>query len=300
MRRALAEKVSNRGGSPWWRDFRNLEYTEMGVEKRHNRELNLIRDFAVSLAREAGAIQKKHLGLAKKVEHKGAVDLVTQVDRLCEELITCRILERFPTHRIVAEESEHSVQKGSPFKWYVDPLDGTTNYVHGYPCFSVSIGLEVDGQIVLGVVYDPMGDEIYHAIKGNGASLNGKTISVSETQQLGHSLLATGFPYDIRESRENNLEYFTRFALASQGVRRDGSAALDLCYVATGRFDGFWEMKLRPWDLAAGIVIVKEAGGRVSDFGNGPLRIDSGEVLATNGLIHGQMVSVLKRSKIER
>ncbi|NIQ37822.1 MAG: inositol monophosphatase [Proteobacteria bacterium] len=271
----------------------------MDVEKRHNCDFDLISDFAVSLAREAGMIQKKHLGLAKKVEHKGAVDLVTQVDRMCEELITCRILERFPTHRIVAEESEHRVHQGSPFKWYIDPLDGTTNYVHGYPCFSVSIGLEVDGQIVLGVVYDPIGDEIYHAIKGNGASLNGKKISVSRTQQLGQSLLATGFPYDIRESRDN-LEYFTRFALTSQGIRRDGSAALDLCYVATGRFDGFWEMKLRPWDLAAGVVIVKEAGGRVSDFENGPLRIDSGEVLATNGLIHGQMVSVLKQSKRER
>ncbi len=182
----------------------------------------------------------------------------------------------------------------------MDPLDGTTNYVHGYPCFSVSIGFEVNGQLVLGVVYDPMGDEFFHAIKGDGAFLNGRRISVSETRDLDHSLLATGFPYDIRESQENNIDNFANFSLASQGVRRDGSAALDLCYVAMGRFDGFWELKLRPWDLAAGIVMVTEAGGRVSDFSDGTFRLDSGEVIATNGLIHGQMVSILGGHKIER
>jgi len=246
-----------------------------------------------------GEIQRRHLGQPSQVEYKGAVDLVTQVDRLCEEVIIGRISDRFPHHNIVAEERE-DLQTGSAFQWYVDPLDGTTNYVHRYPCFSVSIGLEVRGEIVLGVVYDPTRDEIFCGIKGGGAFLNDRKIGVSKTKDLDHSLLATGFPYDIRESQENNIAFFTSFALASQGVRRDGSAALDLCYVAVGRFDGFWEMKLRPWDLAAGILMVKEAGGRVSDFRDGHFQIGSGEVLATNGLIHGQMVSVLNRGRVQK
>jgi len=271
-----------------------------GVKTLENCELKWIKDFVGTLARDAGEIQRRHLSGSKQVKYKGPVDLVTQVDHMCEQVIISRILERFPGHHIVAEEGVRNPQAGSPCKWYVDPLDGTTNYVHGYPCFSVSIGFEVNGQLVLGVVYDPMGDEFFHAIKGDGAFLNGRRVSVSETPDLDHSLLATGFPYDIRESQENNIDNFANFSLASQGVRRDGSAALDLCYVAMGRFDGFWELKLRPWDLAAGIVMVAEAGGRVSDFSNGPFRIDSGEVIATNGLIHGQMVSILEGRKIER
>ncbi len=258
-----------------------------------------MKDLAEAVAREVGEIQRKHLGAAGQVEHKGTVDLVTWVDRLCEEIIIGRISDRFPHHTVVAEESKHRQAK-SAIQWYVDPLDGTTNYVHGYPCFSVSIGLAVEGEIVLGVVYDPIRDEIFHGTKGGGVFRNGGKISVSKTESLDQSLLATGFPYDIRESQENNLDHFRRFSLASQGVRRDGSAALDLCYVAMGRFDGFWEMKLRPWDLAAGVLMVREAGGRVSDLRDGHFRIDSGEVLATNGLIHGQMVSLLNAEKIPR
>ncbi|NIO04538.1 MAG: inositol monophosphatase [Proteobacteria bacterium] len=270
------------------------------IEKLNHRELKSIGDFVVALAREAGEIQRRHLGQSKPIAYKGPVDLVTEVDHLCEDAIIGRILDRFPRHHVLAEEGEHKPQGESSFRWYVDPLDGTTNYVHGYPCFSVSIGLEVEAEMVLGVVYDPMGDELFHGIKDHGAFLNGRKINVSKIRALEQSLLATGFPYDIRESEENNIDHFAKFALASQGVRRDGSAALDLCYVAIGRFDGFWEMKLRPWDVAAGVVMVREAGGRVSDFRNAPFSIDSGEVLATNGLIHGQMVSLLERGRIKR
>jgi myo-inositol-1(or 4)-monophosphatase len=263
-------------------------------------ELRSIKDFVNAVAREAGEIQRRHLSGCIQIEFKGAIDLVTEVDHLCEQLIVGRILDRFPRHHIVAEEGQQYSETDSSFRWYIDPLDGTVNYVHGYPCFCVSIGLEAEGEMVLGVVYDPVREEIFQATKGNGAFFNGEKISVSGTRDLGHSLLATGFPYDIRESQETNIDHFASFALASQGVRRGGSAALDLCYVAVGRLDGFWELKLSPWDLAAGIVMVREAGGRVSDFGEGPFRIDSGEVLATNGLIHRQMASVLAGTKSKK
>jgi len=271
----------------------------MRTGKLGKRELESMTDFAETLAREVGEIQKRCLGQSNRIEYKGVVDLVTQVDHRCEAVIAGRIADRFPDHHIVAEESQYP-QTGSAFQWYVDPLDGTTNYVHGYPCFSVSIALAVEGEMLLGVVCDPMREETFSGTKGEGAFLNGRRISVSKTQNLDHSLLATGFPYDIRESQENNIDCFTRFSLVSQGVRRDGSAALDLCYLAMGRFDGFWEMKLHPWDLAAGILMVMEAGGRVSDFEGEDFRLDSGEVLATNGLIHDQMVSVLIESHIEK
>jgi myo-inositol-1(or 4)-monophosphatase len=216
------------------------------------------------------------------------------MDRRCEEVITGRISERFPQHDIVAEES-HRVLTGSPFKWYVDPLDGTTNYVHGYPCFGVSIGLAAEGEIVLGVVRDPMREETFSGIHGRGAYLNGNRISVSKTRDLNYSLVGTGFPYDLRENPENVIDSFAGVIMASQGVRRDGSAALNLCYVAAGRLDGFWERKLQPWDLAAGILLVREAGGTVTGFDGGSFGLDSGEVLASNGLIHEEMIRTLKR-----
>jgi myo-inositol-1(or 4)-monophosphatase len=261
-------------------------------------DLESFKNFAVVLAREAGAIQQSRFGCPNDIEYKGSVDLVTSVDRRCEAAITGRIRDRFPDHDMVSEESE-SPLTGSPFRWHVDPLDGTTNYVHGYPCFSVAIALEVEGEMTMGVVYDPVRDEMFYGTKGHGAFLNGRRIRVSPTADLDHSLLATGFPYDIRRSRENNIDYFTRFSLVSQGVRQDGSAALDLCYVAMGRFDGYWEMKLASWDLAAGTLVVQEAGGRVSGFGGGRFRIESGEVLASNGCIHEQMISVLSDGKTE-
>ncbi len=268
------------------------------MSRQPNREdLRGLMDFARQLAVRAGEIQRTQLGQVRDVEYKETDEMVTRVDRLCESVVVQGISERFPHHNIVTEESEYP-QTDHAYRWYVDPLDGTTNYVHGYRHFSVSIALEFEGEMVLGLVYDPMHDEIFSGAQNSGAFLNGRRISVSETGRLDRSLLATGFPYDVRRSQPNNMENFNRFSLASQAVRVDGSAALNLCYVAVGRFDGFWEMKLCPWDLAGGILIVREAGGRVSNFQNRRFRIDSGEVLATNGLIHDQMVSILREAEI--
>lgn len=251
-----------------------------------------IRQFAIETARAAGILLKENVGRIRKIEFKGAVDIVTDVDRKSEKLITEAIKKAFPGHGILAEESPEVVQ-ASPFKWIIDPLDGTTNYSHGFPFFCVSIGYEVSGEVVLGVVYDPMMDELYAAEKGKGATLNGKKIAVSAIGDLGRSLLATGFPYDLRASKENNLDHFSAFSLKAQAIRRAGSAALDLCYIATGRFDGYWEMKLKPWDTAAGSLMVAEAGGMMTDFSGGPFSIYAPECLASNGLIHEQMKRVL-------
>jgi myo-inositol-1(or 4)-monophosphatase len=268
------------------------------MSRQPNREdLRGLMDFARRLALRAGEIQRTQLGHVGDVEYKETDEMVTRVDRLCESVIVGGISERFPHHNIVAEENEYP-QTDHAYRWYVDPLDGTTNYVHGYRHFSVSIALEFEGEMVLGLVYDPMHDEIFSGTQNGGAFLNGRRISVSGTGRLDRSLLATGFPYDARRGQPNNMENFNRFSLASQAVRVDGSAALNLCYVAVGRFDGFWEMKLRPWDMAGGGLIVREAGGRVSNFQNGRFRIDSGEVLSTNGLIHDQMVSILREAEI--
>jgi myo-inositol-1(or 4)-monophosphatase len=248
--------------------------------------------FAQETAKMAGRLLREHVPQRHHVEHKGAVDLVTEVDRLSERAIVSAIRSAYPEHLIQTEEGTSRAASGS-WRWIVDPLDGTTNYVHGYPCYSVSIALEQRGQIVLGVVHDPLRDELFVARRGGGAKRNGQALSVSPTGRLTDSLLATGFPYDIRSSSDNNLDHFARFALRAQGVRRDGSAALDLCYVAAGRFDGFWEMKLAPWDVAAGALMVTEAGGRISDFAGGPFHIDGRQVIASNGRIHDHMIEVL-------
>lgn len=247
---------------------------------------------AVTAAKEAGALLKKHLGDAGRVEFKGAVDIVTEMDRRAESLIKDRLGAAFPDYATLAEESD-ATETGSERRWIIDPLDGTTNYAHGFPFFCVSIALEDSGGVVLGVVYDPMLDEIFTAEKGGGAYLNGRPISVSSTERLDRSLLATGFPYDIRTSSSNNLDNFSKFSLRAQAVRRAGSAALDLCYVACGRFDGFWELKLHPWDTAAGALIVTEAGGTVTDFSGNSFSIYGDECLATNGVVHGEMIEVL-------
>ena len=250
-------------------------------------------DFARRTARMAGDLVRERSPRRHRVEHKGAVDLVTEADRLSEQAIVETIRSAYPNHSILAEEGTGQ-EDSSVLRWIVDPLDGTTNYTHGYPCYSVSLALEHQGRIDLGVVYDPLRDELYEARRGDGARLNGRRIHVSATGGLTDSLLATGFPYDIRTSPDNNLDYFARFALQAQGIRRDGSAALDLCYLAAGRFDGFWEMKLSPWDVAAGALIVSEAGGRLSNFTGGPFRIDGAQVIASNGRIHEQMIAVLQ------
>lgn len=253
-----------------------------------------IEDTAVAAARRAGALLKEHLGRAGKVEFKGAVDIVTELDRRSEDQIIADIKKAFPDHGILTEERSEIVT-GSPSRWIIDPLDGTTNYAHGFPFFSVSIAFEEAGEVKFGVVYDPMRDELFTAEHGKGAFLNGRTIEVSKTSSLDKSLLATGFPYDLRQSKDNNIDHFTNFAFRAQAIRRAGSAALDLSYVASGRFDGFWEMKLKPWDTAAAVLIVKEAGGTVTDFKGEEFSLLKPECLASNGVIHKEMRDVLNK-----
>jgi myo-inositol-1(or 4)-monophosphatase len=244
-------------------------------------------------ALEAGQLLLRRFQTEFAVSKKGIVNLVTEVDIAAEKLIVSRIRKAFPTHLILAEEN-HSQVSGSGFKWIIDPLDGTTNYAHGYPVFSVSIGLEVAGELEWGAVFDPTRNELFTASRGAGAFCNDAPVRVSKTESLVASLLATGFPYDVHTSRQNNLKNYCAFAVRSQGVRRGGSAAVDLCYVAAGRLDGFWELKLNPWDCAAGTLIVREAGGSVTDFRDRPSSIYGGEIVASNALIHGQMLETLE------
>ncbi|HSR09899.1 MAG TPA: inositol monophosphatase family protein [Thermodesulfobacteriota bacterium] len=259
--------------------------------------MEAFRAVAVRAARKAGRILQSRLGRVKKVEYKGAVNLVTEMDLLSEKMIVSAIRAAFPRHSILSEEQTDRTEP-SPYRWVVDPLDGTTNYAHGFPVYCVSIGLAKEEEIILGVVYDPSRDELFVAEKGKGARLNGRRIRVSSAPLLSQSLLATGFPYDLRKSPVNNFDHFQNFARRVHAVRRAGSAALDLCYVAAARFDGFWEMKLGAWDLAAGSLMVKEAGGTVSDFSGKPIFLDGSHVLATNGKIHREMIGVLKRGRL--
>jgi myo-inositol-1(or 4)-monophosphatase len=251
---------------------------------------------AILAAKKAGLLLKRRLGWKRQVKYKGVVNLVTEMDLLAEKVIVSEIRKRYPDHSLLAEEKT-DLRGDSPYRWVIDPLDGTTNYAHGYPVFSVSIALEKAGEVILGVVYDPTRDELFVGKKGKGARLNGRKIHVSSTPKLSECLLATGFPYDIRETAADNFDHFRNFALRAHAVRRAGSAALDLCYVAAGRFDGFWEMKLGPWDLAAGSLMVREAGGKVTDFLGTPLVLDGKYVLASNGKIHREMIQLLKRGR---
>ena len=252
-------------------------------------------NFATETAREAGKLLVQKLGVAK-VSTKGDINLVTEADIAAENLIIERIRSYYPQHGILAEESGEAVLAGgkrSEWKWIIDPLDGTTNYAHGYPCFCVSIALERDGQLEIGVVYDPMRDEMFAAERGSGATLNDRKIRVSSVEELSGAMLCTGFPYNVRE-RPDFARDFTNFTMNAQAVRRDGSAALDLAYVACGRFDGFWEDGLSPWDIAAGALLIFEARGKVTNFNDQPLDIYNEQVLASNGLIHEAMMKVLK------
>jgi myo-inositol-1(or 4)-monophosphatase len=247
-------------------------------------------------ALEAGEMLRKGMDERKEISYKGEVDLVTNFDRAAQEMIVNRLSLAFPDHGFLAEE-DLSQKPGGDFRWIIDPLDGTTNYAHRFPIFTVSIGLEFRGHLVLGVVYDPTRQEMFEARENGGARLNGRRVHVSQVAELNRSLLATGFPYDIRESRVNNVVHFNNFIMRAQAVRRCGSAAMDLCHLACGRFDGFWELKLKPWDMAAGAVIVREAGGRLSDFHGGEFSLVDSETLASNGLIHEAMIRVLEMGK---
>ena len=254
-----------------------------------------MKDFAVDLAHKAGALLIKKFDQSIEVHYKGDINLVTEADKMSESLIIETIRQNFPDHGILSEESP-AILDGSSMRWIIDPLDGTTNYAHGYPVFCVSIALEKDGVVILGVIYDPTRDDIFTAVRGEGAYLNGKRLAVSKTRDLTRSLLATGFPYDIRESKENNLDYFTLMAKEVQAIRRAGAAALDIAYVAAGRFDGFWELKLKPWDMAAGCLLLEEAGGKITDIFADPWNLLSPHIIVSNGLIHEQMFAVFKRA----
>ncbi len=255
-----------------------------------NQSVKAYRETAIRAAREAGRIIMRNLGGRMRVGFKGKFNLVTRTDHEAEKTVVRLIRRRHPDHGIVAEEG-HGLRERRQIQWYVDPLDGTTNYAHGFPSFCVSIGLEISGEMVLGVVFDPFHRELFEARKGKGAFLNGRRISVSRTARLGRSLVVTGFNW---KSLPENLRHFARFSMKVEGVRRTGSAALDLCYVAMGRFDGFWELMLSPWDVAAGAVVVREAGGRLSDFSGKHFSVYSREILASNGRVHAQMLSLLR------
>ncbi|MEA2583862.1 MAG: monophosphatase [Thermomicrobiales bacterium] len=257
------------------------------------------REVAISAARDAGTVLRERLSRARTIDFKGTVDLVTDADRASEELIASRIHQAFPDHRLLGEEGARGAgidgNEVPEFGWVVDPLDGTTNYAHGYPHFAVSIALERRGLVVLGVVYDPMREELFVAERGKGATLNGEPLHVSAVDQLIRALLATGFPYDI-EQRGENSAIWDVFLNASQGTRRDGAAALNLCYVAAGRLDGFWERPLQPWDIAAGGLMVLEAGGVATTYDEEPFDPYRREVIASNGHIHEAMVGVVHQA----
>src|SRR5215471_7235275 len=240
------------------------------------------------IAREAGALLMAYFAQRIKFEYKGDADLVTEADRKSEALIFEHIRSRWPGHDVIGEEGSR-VESGSDYKWYVDPLDGTTNFAHGFPVFCVSLAVEHKGRRVAGTVYDPTRDELFAAELGSGARLNAKTVKVSTTARLAESLVATGFPSHKRH-KNPNIHFYHQITLRSHGVRRAGSAALDLCSVACGRFDGFWEFNLNPWDTAAGVLIVEEAGGRVTNFSGGGFQLNSRETLASNGLIHNALL----------
>jgi myo-inositol-1(or 4)-monophosphatase len=256
---------------------------------------------ASAIAREAGARLREFFAQGVETEYKGDVDLVTVADRTVEKLIRGRLGEVFPEHGVYGEEGTRERMEGE-FRWYVDPLDGTTNFAHGFPQFCVSMGLErrpvpadpeADGTIVAGVIYDPMRDELYSAERGHGAWLNGKPMHVSRIPDLAESLVSTGFPSRKRHDSPN-IHFYQEFTLRSHGVRRAGSAALDLAFIACGRLEAFWEFNLNPWDTAAGFLLVEEAGGLVTDFAGEAFQLNSKEVLASNGLIHAEMVELFK------
>ena len=252
-------------------------------------------EFAEEVARGAGEILRRNYGRRQSIHFKGEINLVTDVDRRSEEYIMGRIRSAFPDHGILSEESSEHLSP-SPFRWIIDPLDGTTNYAHNYPCFCVSVALERDGELLAGAVFDPLLSESFTASVGGGAFLNGERIAVSGIEDLRRSLLATGFAYDVKESTDNNLDFFREFVFTGQAIRRDGSAALDMCYLACGRFDGFWELKLHPWDTAAGLLLLREAGGVATRLDGSTYDIHQPDLLASNGRIHEQMMAVVHRA----
>lgn len=258
-------------------------------------QLQAFLDIATEAAFSAGAVLKHYLGQLDDIQEKGRPgDLVTVADKEAEQVVLGVLRRHFPEHSVLAEESGRIEAKDTDYLWAIDPLDGTTNYTHQYPFFAVSIGLLVHGVPSLGVIYDPFHEDIFQAAKGLGAYRNRRPIQVSTTQTLSQSLLVTGFAYDRRETSDNNYAEFCHLTHKTQGVRRGGAASLDLAYVACGRLDGYWERGLSPWDLAAGVVLVEEAGGRVTAYDNSPFQLETGRIVATNGLIHQELSNTLE------
>jgi myo-inositol-1(or 4)-monophosphatase len=248
---------------------------------------------AIEAVLRAGRIQSERYASGVLVEYKGEIDLVTEVDRACELAILDTIRSRYPAHDIVTEETDLA-RTGARHVWFVDPLDGTVNFAHSYPMFCASVALAVDGEVVAGAVFDPVRDELFSAERGSGAHVNGRRLAVTTADALIRSLVITGFPYDLHEKLEERLRPFNKVMGLARAVRRDGSAALDLCYVAAGRADGFWEVVLKPWDMHAGRLIVEEAGGKATRLDGSPLGLGPDGVVATNGLIHDALVEALR------
>lgn len=252
-------------------------------------------DCAIRAARRAGRLLLENFGPSIPVEYKGQIDPVTVLDRKAERLIAEILSAAFPDYDVLGEEEHHSADGSKPF-WIVDPLDGTTNFAHGYPLFAVSIALAVDGQVVIGTVFNPVLDELFGAVRGQGAALNGQPIKVSSVGILGQALIASGFPYDAWTSDRDNLAEWGRFVKAVLSPRCDGCASLDLCHVANGRLDGYWELDLEPWDMAAGGLIAAEAGALVTDASGQPFDVNQRSVLAANPKLHPQMASTLREA----
>jgi myo-inositol-1(or 4)-monophosphatase len=250
---------------------------------------------AVEVVLRAGRIQMAHFGTDLKIDKKGAIDLVTEVDVAVERMFRDLVAERFPGHVVLAEELGGGEVPIGSHCWILDPLDGTTNYAHGLPIFATSLALEVEGQVVVGAIYDPTRRELFTATRGGGAHLNGAPMRVSSSRSLIDALLVTGFPYSVHEERKDLVSLFSAFLSEAQAVRRLGSAALDLCYVAAGRFDAFWEQNLRPWDMAAGALMLEEAGGRVTALDGAPFDIRKGQLMASNGVLHDDLLEVVRR-----
>lgn len=262
-------------------------------------------ELLLKLTRQAGRLLKQKINAPHDISLKGGPsNIVTEMDKAAEALFFKNIKQRFPRHDILSEEMMEVEQRPWPMtplnrgvRWIIDPLDGTTNYAHGFPHFCVSAAVEKDGRIILGAVFNPMLNELFVAGLNRGAYLNGKPIHVSSTSRLQEALLGTGFPYDFRNTRKNNIDHFYRFSAQSQAIRRAGSAALDLCDVACGRFDGFWEMKLKPWDIAAGALMITEAGGQWSGFAGQKITVYDHAIAASNGKIHKKMTEILKKGR---
>ena len=264
-------------------------------------EIYTILEVAILAARQGGAILLDYAKKGFEIHRKGqSINLVTEADLHSEKAVIHTIHQAFPDHQILSEEQGLQDIPTHPIKWIVDPLDGTTNFTHGFPMYNVSIGVEYQGTCLIGVVYDPTRDELFVGQQGKGATLNGTPIHVSLTPKLNEALLTTGFAYDVHTAKDNNLKEFCAFTVRARGMRRTGTAAIDLCYIAAGRLDGFWELQLNPWDTAAGKVIVEEAGGKITNYAGEPYSIYGHTLIASNGLIHQEMIDVLKSCREEQ